>query len=233
MTKHQMGETNSLVVPNYQIKNCKVNLVNREQPSLDKLKMYCIIIPTFKLHWMEYKMVGAKIRALREEHGMSLSQLAKAAGISQSAISQIELGTVDPSLRTLRAVAETLKIPIFTFFLDSPSKDIVVRKDRRRSFSPPGYKGRYELISPDSMGKVEMIYMSIEPGTSSSTKPLIHAGDECMVVLQGKAGIIAEDERFELEVGDSIYLHEGIPHQVVNVGDEELVCIVAISPPSF
>jgi len=62
-------------------------------------------------------MVGSKIRALREELGMSSSQLAEAAGLSQSAISQIERGITDPSLRTLRAVAEALNTPIFAFFL--------------------------------------------------------------------------------------------------------------------
>lgn len=178
-------------------------------------------------------MVGSKIRALREELGMSSSQLAEAAGLSQSAISQIERGITDPSLRTLRAVAEALNTPIFAFFLDAPSKDIVVRKDRRRSFSPPDYKGRYELLSPDSSGKLEMISMSLAPGTSSSLQPLPHAGDECMLVLQGETLVIAGDERFELDAGDSIYLNEGIPHRVINVGEEELVCIVAIAPPSF
>jgi len=178
-------------------------------------------------------MVGSKIRALREELGMSSSQLAKETGLSQSAISQIERGVVDPSLRSLRAIAETLNTPIFTFFLDAPSKDIVVRKERRRSFSPPDYSGRYELLSPDSNGRLEMISMSLEPGTASSSDLLSHAGDECMVVLQGDAEIFAGDEHFELEAGDSIYLNEGIPHRVTSVGDEELVCIVAISPPSF
>lgn len=178
-------------------------------------------------------MVGSRIRAFREELGMSSSQLAEAAGLSQSAISQIERGVVDPSLRTLRAIAETLNTPIFTLFLDTPSRDIVVRKARRRSFSPPDYKGRYELLSPDSNGKLEMISMSLEPGTSSSTHPLCHAGDECMVVVQGRAEVIAGDERFELDVGDSIYLNEGIPHLVRCVGDEELMCLVAIAPPSF
>jgi len=54
-----------------------------------------------------------------------------------------------------------------------------------------------------------------------------------MLILQGKTLVIAGDERFELNAGDSIYLNTGIPHRVVNVGEEELVCIVAISPPSF
>ena len=178
-------------------------------------------------------MVGAKIRAVREELGMSSSKLAEKAGLSQSAISQIERGVVDPSLRTLRAIAETLNTPIFTFFLDAPSEEIIVRRNRRRTFSPPDYRGRYELLSPDSSGKVEVISMSLHPGTASSTEPLCHAGDECMVVMEGKAEIRAGDEVFELEAGDSIYLNEGIPHRVTNVGEDELVCFVAIAPPSF
>jgi transcriptional regulator with XRE-family HTH domain len=178
-------------------------------------------------------MLGARIRALREERGMSASQLAEETGLSQSAVSQIERGIVDPSLRSLRSIAETLNTPIFALFLDSPSKDIVVRKGRRRAFSPPDYRGRYELLSPDSEGKVEMIYMSIEPGTSSSEQPLPHSGDECMFVLSGKAEIVASDERFELEAGDSIYLNAGLPHTVTNVGEKDLECVVAIAPPSF
>ena len=164
---------------------------------------------------------------------MSTSQLAEATGLSQSAISQIERGVVDPSLRSLRAIAATLNTPIFALFLDSPSKDIVVRRERRRTFSPPDYRGRYELLSPDSNGRLELISMFLEPGTVSSEQPLCHAGDECMIVLEGKAEIIAGQERFQLDAGDSIYLKEGIPHQVVNVGDGNLVAIVAIAPPSF
>ena len=52
-------------------------------------------------------------------------------------------------------------------------------------------------------------------------------------MTQGRAEVVTGEERFVLEAGDSIYLSEGIPHRVTNIGGEELKCIVAIAPPSF
>lgn len=178
-------------------------------------------------------MVGDKIRSLRQQRGMTVNELAEAVGLSASAVSQIERGVVDPSLRTLRAVADMLDAPVFSLFLESPYQDILVRKDQRRSFSPADHQATYELLTPDLNRRLEMIFMYLEPGISSPDHPMPHAGDECMVVLEGKAEVEASGQHYVLEEGDSIYLTEGVPHKVTNIGDEMLVCVVGITPASF
>ncbi|MFE2432213.1 helix-turn-helix domain-containing protein [Streptomyces sp. NPDC059373] len=54
--------------------------------------------------------VGAGIRALREKAGLSTRQLAKAAGISQAFLSQIERGLSAPSMATTYRLAEALEV---------------------------------------------------------------------------------------------------------------------------
>ncbi|GAW93016.1 helix-turn-helix domain-containing protein [Calderihabitans maritimus] len=58
--------------------------------------------------------IGEKIRLLREEKGLSLSQLAKEVKLSVSYLSEIERGSVAPGLATVKKIAEALNVPVFT-----------------------------------------------------------------------------------------------------------------------
>src|SRR3954464_13628022 len=55
--------------------------------------------------------VGARIRALRTERGLSLSALAAAAGIGKGSLSELETGRANPTLDTLYSVAGPLGVP--------------------------------------------------------------------------------------------------------------------------
>ena len=49
---------------------------------------------------------GALIAQLRKEQGLTQKQLAEITGITQADISRLESGTANPSLRTLKRLAE-------------------------------------------------------------------------------------------------------------------------------
>jgi transcriptional regulator with XRE-family HTH domain len=57
-------------------------------------------------------MLGDRISNLREKKGLTQAELARAAGISQPSISQIEAGTRVPSLRVLLSISRGLGIPV-------------------------------------------------------------------------------------------------------------------------
>jgi len=50
------------------------------------------------------------IKKLRKKVGLTQTELAKLAGVSQSLIARIEKGTVDPRLSTLRRILEAIKL---------------------------------------------------------------------------------------------------------------------------
>ena len=61
---------------------------------------------------MDFKKetIGERLRAVRIERGINAVEIAKAVGISKSAMSQIESGNVIPSMQTLFAVCQLLDI---------------------------------------------------------------------------------------------------------------------------
>ncbi|MFW0794117.1 XRE family transcriptional regulator [Gordonia sp. CPCC 205515] len=58
------------------------------------------------------RIVGERIAALRAEAGLSLSELARQAGIGKGSLSEIESGQRNPTLDTLYAVAGPLGVPL-------------------------------------------------------------------------------------------------------------------------
>ena len=62
--------------------------------------------------------IARKLRELREQRGMSLRDLAKKAGVSQTAVWHIEAGkTEKPSAETLQKLARALGVNVY-YFLD-------------------------------------------------------------------------------------------------------------------
>lgn len=55
---------------------------------------------------------GARIRSLRAERGLSLSELARRAGIGKATLSGLEAGRRNPTAETLYAIAGQLDLPL-------------------------------------------------------------------------------------------------------------------------
>jgi len=189
--------------------------------------------------------LGEKIRQRRKELGLVLTELAEMCNISPSFLSQIERDQASPSISTLHNIAIALGVTVASFFADTTeefnnshaeSKEraaYVVRADQRKLLIYPGSGIRNELLSPDLNREIQMMWVVIPPGAGTGHEPLVHEGEECGVVLQGEVEIWAGDEHYILGPGDAIYQKSTIPHRSRNVGDEDVIIVVAITPPSF
>lgn len=71
--------------------------------------------------------LGDKLRALREEKGLSLKQLGEKTDLSFTYLSEVERSTVIPSVETLRTLADVLEVPI-SVFIHNKRKDAVIPK---------------------------------------------------------------------------------------------------------
>jgi DNA-binding XRE family transcriptional regulator len=60
--------------------------------------------------------IGVQVRQLRRRVGITVSELAAAAGLSGGMLSKIENGQISPSLASLQALASALNVPLTTFF---------------------------------------------------------------------------------------------------------------------
>lgn len=187
--------------------------------------------------------LGMKIRALRSGLGMTLKDLAEAAGVSQSLVSQIERGVASPSITTVRRLTGALNVPVATLFLEkdqSSSPDvelegerIVVRKDERKGLHVPKSRVRYELLTPDLNRQIEFLWIEYSPGSSSHPALMSHRGEENALCLSGSIVVTVEGSEFVLNAGDSISFDSNRAHNVENRGSEPAAVISAITPPAF
>ena len=189
--------------------------------------------------------LGDRIRQKRKERDLTLAELAAACGLSPSFLSQIERDQASPSVATLYTLARIFQTPIAHFFEEAPgqpepppptptsSNAQVVRKDRRKQLIYPGSGIRSEMLSPDLQRAIQLLWVVMPPGTDSGDEPFVHEGEECGVILQGQIETWIGDERYLLGPGDAIYHSSTIPHRSRNIGDTEVIIVVAKTPPSF
>jgi transcriptional regulator with XRE-family HTH domain len=175
-------------------------------------------------------VLGSGIRAERLRQNLTLAQLAERAGLSASALSQIERGVTDPSIGSLRRIAAALQVPFFQFLLERESPDPVVRKSERRTITFPNRTMQYQLLTPNLRGPFEVLAMDLAPGAASGEQALGHDSEECMVILQGTVEVQVAGASYVLHAGDSIWIQRNAPHRVVNHAARTAEILMVISP---
>ena len=166
-------------------------------------------------------------------HGLTLAQLSATAAVSVSMLSQVERGLLDPSLDTLRNIADALGTSPFRLLEEEGTVAGIVRRGSGRTIVTEDGAFRFELLSPSLDGAFEIAVWELEPGHSSTGQPRAHPGEEANLFLQGRARLEIGDEALELHAGDCITFDPTRPHRVTAVGDEVVICVDVISPPAF
>ena len=179
--------------------------------------------------------LGKKIQRFRTERGLSVRKLSTLAGITPSMLSQIENKQTNPSVNTLRAIAQALDIPMYAMFIDEHEMKPVVHPDERRII---GIKGepdvRYELLTCDAKGDIEFCIMVIPPRRSSYRDVQSHQGEEVAYILEGDSVELDMDGTvYTLRMGDSVRIPPNVPHVWHNRSDTTVKAIFAITPPAF
>ena len=92
-------------------------------------------------------LIAAALRRERRRSGLTLTEVARRAGIAKSTLSQLESGTGNPSLETLWAICVALDAP-FSRLLDPPRPRIqVIRADEGPTISAEHANYRATLLT--------------------------------------------------------------------------------------
>ena len=158
-------------------------------------------------------LIAAALRRERERTGLSLSEIAKRAGIAKSTLSQLESGAGNPSVETLWALGVALNVP-FSRLVEpaaGPLKVIrageaaVVRSEKADyvsallSASPPG--SRRDLYS-----------IAVEPGSARDADAHIPGSVEHVVVIAGRLRTGPAGNTVDLDPGDYATFAGDVPH---------------------
>jgi transcriptional regulator with XRE-family HTH domain len=169
--------------------------------------------------------LGAKIKSIRLMRGLSQKQLAGLTGVTPSTISQVEKNLIYPSLPALFRIAESLSVEVATFFRDHGlEKNVYVYSGDRRSATsmdriPRDHAEAELLLPPDIDAPVEATVIRVRPGKKLSGHFFAHKGKELGYLIAGRLEMTVDNQSYEVNPGDTVYLQKNIPGKWRNTAE--------------
>lgn len=171
-------------------------------------------------------MLGTKIRNIRKSRELTVSSLADQAGVSESYISQLESGRIDPSVSLLRKLAVALEVPIAAFFDAEYEEPIITRKEACPVKEEKGVR-MSRLTPEDPKALLSMTAFSINAASNHLLPP--RSFYTCLYVTEGKLNIQYPGIDAVLSEGDSIFIPANTEIRLCNPSEENaaegLLCI--------
>lgn len=175
--------------------------------------------------------IGSTIRATREVQQISLTDLAKRAGVSKSVVSRIEAGLTSPTAVMLAKLAEGMTVSLSSLLRGDLGPPIHIQlaveqpiyQDPktglvRRTLSP---------VSPDAL--VEIVHNSLPARKTTGKFPAHALGTQEHVVVQaGKIEVTVGKRSFTLERGDAAQFAADTEHSVRNAGTRKAEWLLVI-----
>lgn len=182
--------------------------------------------------------VGARLRALRIEQGLSVNELAMRAGVSVGTVSQVERNKANPSVRILERLRQALSVPLTALLeaddaVSDPVAGDFVRKAAERPLFDVGKQGmQKELLSPHGDHDLKMMIILL-PAGAGSDEVLVGVGEKAGLVLEGTIVLNVGDRRAVLRAGDSFQFKSTVPHSVRNESGEtaRVLWVMNTRPP--
>lgn len=185
--------------------------------------------------------VGARLKELRVQHGMSQRQLAVAADVPHGQVSMIETNKSSPSVASLRKILGGFDIGMSEFFepetnveekpffLPSDLRDLTSRLYSERE----GAEGKIELkqVGNAQLHNLQILHEVYEPGADTGEGMLAHPANEGGIVVSGEIEVTVGDKIAVLKAGDSFLFNSREPHRFRNISDRPATVISACTPP--
>lgn len=195
--------------------------------------------------------LGARLKELRQNAGLSLRELARQADVSPSLVSQIENGKSRPSVSTLYSFAQLLNVSVDELFdtdqsvpaaEPDPAGGPTGVHDPANAWHPSEYATRISVVHPSHRPHLRMAegvdwerlaatperdvnFMKITYAPGSCGTPdgslIAHDGYEYGYVLSGVLELTIGNEVFLLREGESLGFDSTIPHLLRNVGETD------------
>src|ERR1700758_454522 len=131
-------------------------------------------------------LIAASLRRERARAGLSLTEVARRAGIAKSTLSQLESGTGNPSLETLWAICVALDAP-FSRLLDPPRPQVLgIRADEGPTVSAAHAHYQATRLAACPPGARRDVYrIDAEPGHPRASDPHMPGVIEHVVLGSG------------------------------------------------
>ena len=155
--------------------------------------------------------VGPRLRRVREQRGVTLTDVAERTGMSKSTLSRLENGQRKPSLELLLPLAQLYRVPLDDL-VGAPEVG-----DPRIRLKPRRVNGRtvLPLTHPGGIQAWKIVI----PKRQSEPTLRTHDGYEWLYVLSGRMRLVQGDRDLVLEAGEAAEFDTQLPHWFGSTGE--------------
>lgn len=159
------------------------------------------------------RVVADNVRALRDDAGLTLPELATRTGLGRSTLAQLESGRANPGIETLWAIARALGVPFGRLVEPAaPSVRVVRAGGGVRVHAEAGAFLVRLLSTSPRRGSFEIYVIEAEPGSSRGAEPHTRGLIEHLLVTAGRlrAGPLLAPQ--EVGAGDLLSFAGDVDH---------------------
>jgi transcriptional regulator with XRE-family HTH domain len=159
--------------------------------------------------------VGPRLRALRQQRDMTLTDLAARTGISVSTLSRLEAGQRRPSLELLLPIAQTYSLPVDELIGPPAAGDPRVQA---LPFIRNGITYVPLTRRPVGLQAFKMTIPSTRPPVAPEQQ--VHEGYEWLYVISGQLRLVLGEHDLVLRAGEAAEFDTRLPHWFDRFGSE-------------
>ena len=173
--------------------------------------------------------VASNVRRLREARHLSLGALAARSGIGKATLSRLEAGRANPTIETLYALADALRVPLGDVVAPAGLSGQLVRAAEGSAVTGDVDARIVDRIY--GVGLVEVIDLVFPAGRRREARPHAPGVVEHLLVTAGRVRAGPASELVELEEGDLLRFPGDVPHAYEAVGRREARAVVLMAYP--
>ncbi|MCX5193407.1 XRE family transcriptional regulator [Streptomyces sp. NBC_00249] len=160
--------------------------------------------------------VGPRLRALRQQRGVTLAQLSETTGISLSTLSRLESGQRRPTLELLLPLAKAHRVPLDELVGAPETGDPRIRP------RPFVRHGNTYIPLTRNLGGVQAYKLILPPldGPPPERELRTHEGYEWLYVLSGRVRLLLGEHDLVLGPGEAAEFDTRVPHVFFNAGPQ-------------
>lgn len=163
------------------------------------------------------KRLGERIKKKRENQKIQLNDLARRAGISPSALSQIENAKASPSIVTLKNIAECLYTTVGELIGENENlsqNPLITREEIKFIEKNDSGSELYLLSNHDPLKRMETYLIRFVKNSDISNFFPSHRGQTFCFVNEGSFEFHLDEVAYQLKKGDSFYFDTVLTHRV-------------------
>lgn len=147
--------------------------------------------------------IGGVLRRERIAAGLSVSELARRAGVSKATVSQLEAGGGNPSVETLWALGDALDVPFSRFVDEAVGPVTLIRAgDAPRLRSAESKYVAALLSASPPHARRDVYFVQADPGRPKVSDPHAHGSVEHVVLIAGAALVGPASSPVAMSPGD-------------------------------